>query len=182
MKETDRVSKPLLRFAVLSGMIGLAVLARLVPHPPNFAPVGAVALFAGAVFADRRLAFLLPFLCLVLSDVFLGIHELLPVVYGCFAINVLLGRLLRNRRTALPTAGMTLLGSVQFFVITNFACWLIDYPHTWEGLTACYLAALPFFRNSVMGDLFYVGLLFGGLTLLEWGFPALRERVGHSTA
>lgn len=182
MKETDPVSKPLLRFAVLSGMIGLAVLARLLPHPPNFAPIGAVALFAGAVFADRRVAFLIPFVSLILSDIFLGIHELLPVVYGCFAINVLLGRFLRGRRTILPTAGMTLLGSIQFFLITNFGCWLLDYPHTWEGLTSCYLAALPFFRNSVLGDLFYVGLLFGGLALLEWGFPALRERVRPSAA
>ncbi|MCS6977189.1 MAG: hypothetical protein NZM31_09315 [Gemmatales bacterium] len=169
--------KPMYRILVVSSMIAVAVAARLLPHPPNFAPIGAVALFAGAAFADRRLAFAVPLAAMILSDLFLHVHELLPVVYGSFALSVILGRFLRGRRRFLPTTAMTLLGSLQFFLITNFGCWLLYYPHTWPGLTECYIAALPFFRNSVLGDLFYVGLLFGGLAVLERTFSVLREPI-----
>lgn len=175
MKEPSTACRPIYRYVVLGAMIVAAVALRLLPHPPNFAPVGAVALFAGATFADRRLAFLIPFVSMVLSDVFLGLHELLPVVYLCFALNVMLGWWLRRRRRVLPIAAATLAGSTQFFLVTNFGCWLLMYPHTWEGLTTCYVAALPFFRNAILGDLFFAGLLFGGLAVLERAFPGLRE-------
>jgi hypothetical protein len=156
-------------------MIVLAALARLVPHPPNFTPIGAMALFGGARFADRRLGFVVPLAALFLSDVVIGFHVLMPVVYGSFAFNVLLGRWLRTRRTVVTTAAATLAGSVQFFIVTNFACWVGFYPHTVEGLVACYVAAIPFFQNTLGGDALFVCVLFGGLTVAERAFPALRE-------
>jgi hypothetical protein len=164
------------RIVLLALLVALAALARLVPHPPNFAPLGAMALFGGAHFADRRLAFALPCAALFLSDLVLGLYVLMPVIYGSFAINVLLGRWLRNRKRFAHIALATLAGAVQFFVVTNFACWLLAYPHNWAGLTACYASAIPFFHNTLMGDAIYVGVLFGALALAEAGFPAVRER------
>ena len=163
------------RLIVLMALVASAALARWIPHPPNFTPIGAMALFGGACVADRRLALLLPLAALFLSDLFLGLHILIPVVYGSFALNVLLGRWLHSRRTVINTAAVTLAGSVQFFVVTNFACWLLWYPHTVEGLVACYLAAIPFCHNTLLGDAVFATALFGTLAIVERGFPVLRE-------
>ena len=177
-----------LRFLVLVGMILAAAASRLIPHPPNFAPIGAMALFGGACFAHRRAAFVVPLAAMFLSDLAigllsgnlsLGLHRLIPVVYGSFALIVCLGFWLRSRRTVLPIAGATLAGSVLFFVLTNFGVWALGslYPNTWEGLVACYVAAIPFFHNTLLGDAVYSTALFGGLALAEKGLPALREPV-----
>jgi hypothetical protein len=174
-----------LRFLVLVGMI-LAAASRLIPHPPNFAPIGAMALFGGACFAHRRAAFVVPLAAMFLSDLAigllsgnlsLGLHRLIPVVYGSFGLIVCLGFWLRTRRTVVPIAGATLAGSVLFFVLTNFGVWALGslYPNTWEGLVACYVAAIPFFHNTLLGDAVYSTALFGGLALAEKGLPALRE-------
>ncbi|ADV62982.1 hypothetical protein Isop_2406 [Isosphaera pallida ATCC 43644] len=172
----------LVRLAVLVSFIAVAVLARLIPHPPNVTPIGAIALFGGATFADRRLALTLPLASLLISDLFLGFHILIPVVYGSFAVNVLLGRWLRSRRSIVNTGIATLAGSIQFFVVTNFACWVLWYPLTWEGLTTCYVAAIPFFQNTLWGDAVFVTVLFGGLALVEWRFPAAREQPAFGPA
>ncbi len=112
------------------GMILLAAALRIAPHPWNFTPVGAMALFSGAVLRDRRLAFLFPLLTLFLGDIFIGFHKLVPIVYASFLLSVLIGRLLQNRRTILRIGAATLLGSAQFFLVTNFAVWwlLNSYP------------------------------------------------------
>lgn len=172
----DQGLSRLARFSLLLSLIAGAAALRLVPHPPNFAPIGAMALFGGASFADRRVALLLPLASLFLSDLVLGLHILVPVVYGSFAVNVLLGRWLRSRRRIVPVALATFTGAIQFFVVTNFACWLLWYPHTPAGLAACYIAALPFFQNTLLGDAAFVGVLFGATALAEAGFPVLRER------
>lgn len=175
------------RLAALCGLILLAAFSRLIPHPPNFAPIGAMALFGGAAFADRRLAFVVPLAAMFLSDLAIGIrsgdlslgmHRLIPVVYGSFALIVCLGFWLRRRRTLVPIAGASLAGSLVFFVLTNFGVWALgsSYPKTWEGLVACYVAGIPFFHNTLLGDAFYNTLLFGGLALAEYRFPVLRER------
>jgi hypothetical protein len=149
---------------------------RLLPHPPNVTAVGAVAVFAGAVVRDRRLAVAAPLAAMLLSDLALGLHVLVPVVYGSMAVSVLVGRWLAASRTVGGTAGATLLGAAQFFVVTNFACWLLCYPRTPDGLAACYVAALPFFRNSLLGDLGYTAAVFGLLWLAERATPAVRAR------
>jgi hypothetical protein len=153
----------------------LAALVRLVPHPPNFAPVGAAALFGGARLRGWQ-AYLVPLLAMVLTDPIRSrIEGGYPaytwgslVVYSCFLISVLLGRLfLRNSSSPSRIASVALMGSVQFFVVTNFASWLGYYSHTWAGFVACYTAAIPFFGYTVLGDLFYCGALFGAYAWLK---------------
>lgn len=165
------------RFWTVTGMILGAALVRLLPHPWNFTPIGAMALFSGATFRDRRLAFGVPLATLFLSDLAIGLHSLMWAVYGSFAMMVCLGTWLRARRRLWPIAATTLAGSVLFFVVTNFAVWLsgMTYPKTPAGLVACYVAAIPFFGNTLAGDAFYVALLFGSFALAEHHIPALRE-------
>ena len=170
------------RVIFVATLIALAAASRLLPHPPNFSPIGALALFGGACFADRRLAWLMPLAALFASDLILGMHALVPVVYGSFALNVGLGRWLRSRRTVVATGAMTLIGAIQFFVITNFAHWLAYFPHNVAGLVTCYVDAIPFFRNALLGDFAYVTVLFGAMNLAESGFPQLRERVTQPVA
>jgi hypothetical protein len=163
------------RVLALCGAILAAAAFRLVPHPLNFSPVGAMAIFGGACLADRRLALAFPLVAMFLSDLFIGLYAFMPVVYGCFLVNVLLGRWLRSRRTVVNTAAVTLAGSIQFFVVTNLADWLYFYPHTAAGLAECFTLAIPYFQNTLAGDATFAVVLFGGLAVAERGFPVLRE-------
>jgi hypothetical protein len=168
------------RFVTLVGIVLAAAAMRLLPHPPNVTPIAAIALFGGAHFASKRAALAVPLLAMWLSDLVLGfgVHRVMPFVYASFALIVVLGRLIRDRRSALAVGAAALTGSVLFFVITNVGVWLVGdlYPRTVEGLVACYVAAIPFFRNTLAGDLLYAGALFGGFALAEWRFPALRRQ------
>jgi hypothetical protein len=170
------MTKP--RLLVLVCMILAAAASRLIPHPPNMASITGVALFGGAYLSDKRLAFLVPMAALFLTDLVLGLYPHMEVVYGSFALVVCLGLLLRSRRTPLLIAGATLASSLLFFVITNFGVWAFGslYPKTGAGLVTCYVAALPFFRNTLAGDALYTAVLFGGFALAERWIPALRER------
>jgi hypothetical protein len=146
-------------------LILLAAASRLVPHPPNFTPVLAVALFGGAML-PRRTGWVVPLLALVASDVALGYRFswMNAVVYGCFLAAVGIGWWLRSRRTWGRTLVGAFAGSVLFYLVTNYAVWLAPpsmYQHTAAGLVRCYTMALPFFRNSLTGDLFWTVCLFG---------------------
>jgi len=167
------------RLIVLAGIILAAAALRTAPHPWNFTPVGAMALFSGAMLRDRRLACGFPLAAMFVSDLVIGLHALMPVVYASFLVSVGIGRWLAPARTLPRIAGATLAGALQFFLVTNFAIWLVpgvgSYPKTPVGLMACYIAGLPFFWNTVASDAFYVALLFGGFALAERWFPALRE-------
>ena len=165
------------RFVVLISVILAAAASRLIPHPPNMTSVTAIALFGGAYFSDRRLAFLVPLSALFLSDLVLGFYRHMEVVYISFALIVSIGLWLQKHRTALAIAGAALGSSVLFFVLTNFGVWAFDalYPKTIEGLIACYAAAIPFFQNTLLGDLLYTAVLFGGFALLERRLPVLRD-------
>ena len=164
------------RFAVLVSLVALAVLSRLLPHPQNVTAIGGLAIFAGAMFRDRRLALGVPLAALFLSDLAIELHSHIPVVYASFAVSVLLGRWLATSRTVPGVAGATLLGAVQFFVVTNFACWVQFYPHTLEGLAECYALGVPYFRNSLAGDSAAVAGLFAAVWVAEAVAPTLRER------
>jgi len=157
------------RLGLLIGMIIAAAAMRLLPHPSNFEPIGAIALFAGAYFDDKRWAFVLPLAAMLLSDAVIGFHSQMAGVYGAFALVVWLGSFLRQRRTAVKVAGAGLAASILFFVVTNFGVWALDslYPRTLEGLVICYVAAIPFFANTLAGTLFYTAVLFGGFALAE---------------
>jgi hypothetical protein len=174
---------------LLAGMIVVAALTRLLPHPPNFSPVEAIALFGGAYFASKQWSMVVPLLALLVSDLALGVlhgasyaaylggHTFWSV-YACIALSVVLGFRLRGRASGGRVIGYSLAGSVLFFVATNFAVWLWDplYPKTGAGLAACYAAGIPFFRWTVLGTLFYSALLFGGFALLRQRVPALRAQ------
>jgi len=165
------------RTTVLLGMIATAAIARVIPHPPNVTPVAAMALFAGACLERRIWAMLVPLAAMLLSDLVLaittyGFGRLLfsqPVVYGCLAATVLIGRLVARDRTPGRIVAAVLAEAVLFFIVTNFAVWSsgLMYPRTLSGLAACYEAAIPYFRNSLLGDFAWSFGLFGGLALLE---------------
>jgi len=162
---------------VLAAIVAAAAF-RLVPHFPNFTPIGAMALFGGAYFGKRGLAFVAPIAGMLLSDAIIGFHSGILFVYASVALIVLLGQLALSRPTVLRVGAAALASSALFFVITNFGTWLLSgmYPMTLSGLAACYVAAVPFFQNTVAGDLFYSALLFGGFALLERSVPALRPQ------
>jgi hypothetical protein len=166
-----------IRFTVLAGMILVAAASRLIPHPPNFTPVAALALFAGASFASKRAAFFVSLVGLFLSDLVVGFYTITPVVYGSFAFITCLGFWLRRRQNVWRLACATVAGAALFFVLTNFGVWLIGglYPKAWTGLVDCFVAAIPFFRNTLLSDVLYSALLFGGLALAERRWPILAE-------
>ena len=159
----------------------LAGALRLLPHPRNLTPIGAIALFSGAVVRDRRIAFLFPILAFFARDFFIGYHKLTLLVCASFLVNVAIGLWLRDRRTVGRISVATIVGAMQFFLVTNFGVWLLlgTYAKTWSGLAACYVAGLPLFWNTLAGDALYAALLFGGYALAERLFPTLR--VTHST-
>ena len=172
-----------LRAILTAVIIILAAVLRIVPHPWNFTPIGAMALFSGAMFRDRRVAFLFPLVALFAGDLFVGFHRLIPVVYASFLLSVWIGTGLANRRGILRVGGAVFLGALQFFLITNFAVWQLfgTYPHTPTGLAACYIAGLPFFGNAIAGDALYATLFFGTFALAEKFFPTFRLQQEHST-
>ena len=165
------------RLIVLTVMISAAVFSRLIPHPPNFTPIAAIALFGGSYFSNRKLAFIVPFAAMFISDLIIGLHTLLPVIYACFAVIVFIGFQLSNNKSTLRIGVAALSSSIIFFIISNFGVWLVGsfYPKTVEGLAACYTAAIPFFQNNLLGDLFYTSVLFGGFELVKRYTPTLRE-------
>jgi hypothetical protein len=163
--------------AILSAIVAAAAL-RLLPHPPNFTPIAAMALFGGAYLGRRGLAFIAPLAALFLSDAIIGFHSYMWATYLSMALIVLLGWAVRARITFVRVGAAAVASSVLFFLLTNFSVWLGSsvYPQTFAGLAACYVAAIPFFQNTLAGDLFYSGLLFGGFALLERLVPALRAQ------
>jgi hypothetical protein len=173
------------RFWSLIAITLTAAAARLLPHPPNFTPIGAMALFGGAYFARKDMAFAVPLTAMFLSDLVLGLttygHEIwksMPFVYVGFALTVWLGRVVRSNPTPVWIAAATLAGSGAFFIIANFGVWMTwdFYPKTLDGLAACYIAAIPFSRYMLAANLFYTAVLFGGFNLLERTVHALREQ------
>jgi hypothetical protein len=176
MQQPKAAHENMLRNLLILAMIILAAAIRIVPHPWNLAPVGAMALFSGAVIRNRLMAFVIPLVALLAGDLFIGFHILMPVVYGSFLLSIAIGWLLRERRTVPRVGGAVLLGAAQFFLITNFGVWMLlnSYPKTLAGLVACYIAGLPLFWNTLAGDALFSALLFGALFLAERTYPVLR--------
>jgi hypothetical protein len=166
------------RFGILALMIALAALSRFLPHPPNFTPLGGMALFGAAYFNRKYLAFAVPFLAMWLSDLALNnlvYANLYPGfawmgslwVYLSFGLIVLLGLGLLKKVTAPRLLGASLSASVLFFLVTNFGSWLANplYAKNIGGLMTSYAAGIPFFWNTLAGDLIFTAVLFG---VFEW--------------
>jgi hypothetical protein len=159
-------------------LIVVAAFSRLLPHPANFTPLGAIALFGG-VYLDKRYAVAVPLLAMLISDFFIGFYGGMYWVYGAFVVVGLVGLWIRNRKSPGTILAGTLVSSILFFVITNFGVWIIPgsmYAKSWDGIVECYAAAIPFFRNSLGGDFFFVVLLFGAYE----GILALVKKMGPS--
>ena len=144
----DRIQKIVLLIIIFG------IICRLIPHPPNFSPVTAIALFGGLNFSDKRIAFSIPLIVLFLSDLILGISMINLFVYTGFLTIVFLGTKIKSIKF-----GNIILSSFIFFLISNFGVWIIGYPKNIEGLILCYTMAIPFFGYSIAGDLFF-GYLF----------------------
>ncbi len=174
-----------LRQLTLIGIVLAAVIYRIIPHPFNFTPIIAMALFSGAKFSSKSLGLLIPLAAMLLSDVFLGLHQTMLFVYGALALIVATGFVLKKRQLASLPKGRaftnvivaTFFSTGLFFIITNFGSWLVSdfYPKSITGLTESYLAAIPFLQNSLAGNLFFSSLFFGGFYLAEKQFLQLQE-------
>lgn len=168
-------------------IVFVAALMRLLPHAPNFSPIAAMALFGGAYITNRYLAVIVPLLAMLLSDALMGFNgwyftEQVIAVYGTFAVIALLGLTLQGNKGIIRVAGASISASVIFFLVTNFAVWMGGffhspalYPMNGQGLSECFAAGLPFFQNSLMGDLFYNALLFGGFYVASINIPVLQK-------
>ncbi len=145
----------------------LAVFSRLVPHVPNFTALGAVALFAGFFFPKRKHAVSVPLVAMILSDLVIGFHSTLPWVYGALILISILGRSLQSSSDRhfswTRLGGFSLVSAVLFFVVTNFGVWSLGslYPRDIAGLSSCFVAAIPFFGNTLASQFLFGGLLFG---------------------
>jgi len=151
-------------------LIILAIATRFAPHPANFTAIGAIALFSG-LYLSKKQALLLPLAAMFISDVFIGFYNIyiMASVYIGFALVVLIGKYLQNNIKLLPVALGTLTGSVLFFLLTNTAVWAFGtmYTHDISGLITSYYSALPFFRNELLGNIFYVTTLVGGYEMIK---------------
>lgn len=155
---------------VVAGIGGRLLLTSL----PNFAPVGALALFAGASFSNKRLAYTVPLVVMLLTDWAIGFHSTMLYVYAATAVYVLLGQLAGNQLKPLRLVSASLAGSVAFFLITNFGHFMAYYPMTWSGLIECYTLAIPFFDKTLLSDLAFGSILFGSLAIVQQLWPRLR--------
>ena len=174
------------RFIAISAIIFFAAISRLLPHAPNFTPIGAMALFAGAYISNRYLAFLIPILALLLSDALMGFNgwyfvEQTIAVYGTFMLITALGLLMQKNKGILKVAGLSIASSLVFFIITNLFVWIGGFIHkpelyslTASGLAQCYAMAIPFFDRTLASDMFYNTVLFGGFYLLQINIPSLK--------
>jgi hypothetical protein len=171
-------------FWLLSFFVFVAAITRVLPHPDNVTAIGAMALFGGTYFNNRKTALLMPLVAMFFSDMLLevlfrlgvgntpGIHNTLPFVYLAFFVAAAIGFWVKKNITFARVFGGGVLASLVFFIITNFAVWLSGfYGFTLEGLITCYVAAIPFYRNTFIGDMVFITLLFGSFEYLKQTAP-----------
>ncbi len=165
-------------------LVGLGLLARLAPHFWNFAPITAIALFSGA-YLGRRWGAMVPLAAMFVGDLFIGFYEwpLMITVYACFALFGLAGSIISKNKNFKSVLALSLTASISFFILTNWAVWQFSpwYAKTFSGLIGCYTNALPFYRNTLLGDVFYTLALFGSYELVrnysqKWQLKAIFSR------
>lgn len=163
------------KFLIAAGMILAAAFTRLMPHYPNFTAIGAIALFGGTYFSNKKLAYMVPLVAMLLTDFVIGFHPTMWAVYLSIALMVTIGFYVAKNKKIKNILFASVASSLLFFVITNFAQWLSDpfYAKTGAGLAQCFTMAIPFFSYTALGDLFFVAVLFGTYELLSMKFPSL---------
>ena len=139
------------------GIIGVLTLSRLIPHPPNFTPILGMAVFSGAIINRRLIAYLIPLVAMLISDLYLGFHSGMPIIYFSLALCVLIGTFIEARVTILNFVLGISVGVIVFYLITNFAVWYGSgmYDYTFSGLITCYVMALPFLQNTIVSSMIY---------------------------
>jgi len=144
------------KFYLFIGCLGLILLYRLIPHPPNFTPVIAMALYLPIFFGLWSIPFLL--LAFAITDYLIGFHSLLIWTWGSLA---LVGLFSQYGKNILSRLFATFLGAIIFFIISNFGVWYSGglYDHTLEGLIKCYIMALPFFTNTLLSTIIFALLI-----------------------
>jgi len=141
----------------------LAALLRLIPHPYNITPIGSIGLFAGT-WCDKRIAWLIPLIPLFIGDAITGFYNplIMVFVYAGFALSAVVGRLLLSQKRTFTRFGSAVfLGSLIFYLLSNFPVWIVYYPNTLAGLIECYVMAIPYFGNSLVGNSMFTLLIFG---------------------
>ncbi len=172
-------------FLLAAGLVVIGIATRLLfntIHVYNFNAVIATAVFAGAYLNRSRYALFVPLLAMVVSDVILGFYELpyMAVVYASFILAFFIGRVYSAKPSYLRYIGVTIGGSLSFFLITNFAWWpfyTTMYPHTIGGLIQSYTMALPFYKNSLTSDLLFSAVLFGGFEMAKVFLPSAKKKL-----
>ena len=137
----------------------LAVATRIAPHPPNFTPIFSIALFSGICFRNK-FSFLVPLSIMIISDIYIGNFQMAFWVYPSLLLIYFIGKLFIKKLNYLNVFTASVISSILFFVITNFGVWNVGYPKTIEGFMLCYLAAIPFFKNTLMASIFYSSILY----------------------
>ena len=166
-----KIFTPQITLAVI--LILAAGFSRLIHIAPNIAAVGAMALFGGAYFQNKRLAFAIPLITMMLTDIIIGFHRVMIPVYLCFVFTVFLGTLISGRKNVFVIASASVTSSVIFFLVTNLPFWYgSSYPWNFAGAMESYTAAIPFFQNSLAGDLAFNALLFGSFEFAKRRIPA----------
>lgn len=178
-----------LRFSVLVLMILLAAFSRIIPHMPNFSPLGAIGLFGAAYFSKKWQAFLIPITATWLSDLFINnviyvqyysqftwFYQGFYWQYGSYLLITLAGIFILKKVTTPRVIAGALTSTAIFFLVSNFGCWISSttYPQNFGGLMTCYVAGIPFLKGTLLGDLFYSGVLFGTFSLAQKQLPVLQ--------
>ena len=178
-----------LRFSVISSIILLAAISRLIPHPSNFAPIGGMALFGAAYYVKQYWAFIIPIISMWISDLainniiygqyfdhFVWFYQGCYWTYGAFALIALIGFGVLKKIRIKNLLVASFLASLIFYLLSNLGVWISTnmYPKNFGGLITCYIAGLPFFKNTLLGDLFYTGLLFSTFELAQHKIPSLQ--------
>ncbi len=179
-----------LRFSVLAALIFLCAFSRIIPHMPNFSPLGAIGLFGAAHFSKKWQAFLIPIAATWLSDLFINnviygqyypeftwFYQGFYWQYGSYILITLTGfAIFKNKVNIAKVLTGALASTAIFFLISNFGCWIgsTTYPQNFGGLMTCYAAGIPFLKGTLLGNLFYSGVLFGAFALAQYKFPVLR--------
>jgi len=142
-------------------LIIVGILLRFAPHAPNFTPVAAIALFGGA-YLNKKYAIIIPLILMIISDIFIGMHNVVLFTWGGFILIALLGMRLKNNRSVLRITSFSVTSAILFYIVSNFGVWAMGwYPHTLKGLIDCYVLAIPFLRAFVIATLIYTAAFFG---------------------
>lgn len=168
---------------LIPAIILIGALSRLIPHPMNFTPIGALALFGGTFIKDKRMAFIIPMAAMLLSDILLeittghGFHDQMIWVYGSMVLVTMIGFWVRGRAQSQTILVGSLLGSILFFLLTNFGVWALGYyGYSISGLGQTYIMAIPFFKGTILGDLFYNTIFFGSYAMITRFIPVFASK------